>query len=142
MKPILRTALAAAAFTILNSCGGGSPLHGDWDYYRTLGAAPSGGFDGIRRFGFAHFEKADAAGAWINRRLGTPLEHIHALSITGDSLILALDHGTSIRARIGGDSISGQYYNGKEPTQRVLFVRRTSPPVYEPYHAIWPGPFS
>lgn len=132
----------AAAVLILGSCGGSSALRGDWDYYRTLGAQPSGGFDGIRRFGFAHFDGADTAGAWIKRRLGTPLEHIHGLSITGDSLVLMLDAGTSIRARISGDTIAGQYYRGKEATQRVTFVRRTSPPVYEPYYALWPGPYS
>ena len=136
------TIVFAAAVLSLTSCGGGSSLRGDWDYYRTLGAQPSGGFDGIRRFGFAHFEKGDTAGAWINRRLGTPLEHIHDLTIAGDSLILALDRGTSIRARISGDTIAGQYYRGKEATQRVMFVRRTSPPVYEPYYALWPGPYS
>ncbi len=137
------TLLIAAIALAATSCGtGSSSLRGDWDYYRTLGAKPSGGFDGIRRFGFAHFEKADTAGAWINRRLGTPLEHIHNLTVSGDSLILELAAGTSIRARISGDTISGQYYRGKDPTQRVLFVRRTSPPVYEPYYALWPGKVS
>ena len=137
------TLLIAAIALAATSCGtGSSSLRGDWDYFRTLGAKPSGGFDGIRRFGFAHFEKADTAGAWINRRLGTPLEHIHSLTVTGDSLILGLAAGTSIRARISGDTISGQYYRGKDATQRVLFVRRTSPPVYEPYYALWPGKVS
>jgi putative CocE/NonD family hydrolase len=138
--------LCAALVLGVASCGGGggaaSALRGDWDYYRTLGAKPSGGFDGLRRFGFAHFEKADTAGAWINRRLGTPLEHIHNLTLAGDSLILELAAGTSIRAQISRDTIAGQYYRGKEPTQRVTFVRRASPPVYEPYYALWPGPVS
>ena len=108
------TSLCVVALLGVTSCGGGggSALRGDWDYYRTLGAKPSGGFDGFRRFGFAHFEKADTAGAWIKRRLGTPLEHIHTLTVTGDSLILELAAGTSIRARISRDTISGQYYNG------------------------------
>src|SRR5262249_10882130 len=104
------------------SCGrAGYVLRGDWDYYRTLGAQPSGGFDGWRRFGFVHFERADTAGAWIKRRQGTPLEHIRTLAVVGDSLILQLAGEASIRARIAGDSITGQYYRGKEPTQRIAF---------------------
>jgi uncharacterized protein len=136
--------LAVAAITFAAaSCGTGTPsIRGDWDYYRTLGGKPSGGFDGIRRFGFAHFEKADTAGAWINRRLGTPLEHISSIQLTGDTVILYLAANTSIRARIAKDTISGQYYRGTEATQRVMFVRRTSPPVYEPYYSLWPGPVS
>ena len=135
--------LCVAVLASLASCGGvGSVLRGDWDYYRMLGAKPSGGFDALRRFGFAHFEKADTAGAWINRRLGTPLEHIQSLTVVGDSLILDLARGTSIRARISKDTIAGQFYSGKEPTQRVWFVRRTSPPVYEPYYRLWPGAVS
>ena len=136
--------LAVAAITLAAaSCGTGTPsVRGDWDYYRTLGAKPSGGFDGIRRFGFAHFEKNDTSGAWINRRLGTPLEHINSIQITGDTVILYLAANTSIRARMTADTISGQYYHGAEATQRVLFVRRTSPPVYEPYYSLWPGPVS
>jgi hypothetical protein len=132
------------AITLSNtSCGVGGPsLHGDWDHYRMLGAKPSGGFDALRRFGFAHFEKTDTTGAWINRRSGTRLEHIHNLTVTGDSLILDLDAGTSIRARFSYDTIAGQYYRGKDPTQRVWFVRRTSPPVYEPFYSLWPGPVS
>jgi putative CocE/NonD family hydrolase len=137
------TLVSAALMTGIAACGGSSSyVPGDWDYYRTLGAQPSGGFDGLRRFGFAHFEKADTAGAWIHRRSGPPLEHIHSLTVTGDSLILALDGNTSIRARISKDTISGQYYRGKDPTQRVTFVRRTSPPVYEPFYTLWPGPVS
>ena len=128
----------------LISCGGGgaSALRGDWDYYRMLGAKPSGGFDALRRFGFAHFEKADTTGAWINRRNGARMERIHDIVVTGDSLVIDLDAGTSIRARISKDTIAGQYYRGKNPTQRVWFVRRKSPPVYEPFYALWPGPVS
>ena len=83
-----------------------------------LGAKPSGGFDGAR------------------------MERIHNVAVTGDSVVIDLDAGTSIRARISKDTIAGQYYRGKDPTQRVWFVRRTSPPVYEPFFALWPGPVS
>jgi len=111
-------AVAAVMFTVA-SCGtSSSSIRGDWDYYRTLGAKPSGGFDGIRRFGFAHFENADTAGAWIKRRLGTPLEHINGLKVAGDSLILSLAAGTSIRAKVSRDTISGQYYRGTARRRR------------------------
>ncbi len=107
-----------------------------------LGAKPSGGFDGLRRFGFAHFEGADTAGAWINRRNGERMEQLHGIAVAGDSVIIALGKGTSIRARMSKDTIAGQYYHGTDPTQRVWFIRRTSPAVYEPFYALWPGPFS
>jgi putative CocE/NonD family hydrolase len=119
-----------------------SALRGDWDYYRMLGAQASGGFDARRRFGFAHFEGADTAGAWINRRSGTPLERLRAVSVSGDSIVLQLAGNTSIRARVGADTIAGQYYNGAAPTQRIWLVRRTSPPEYERNYALWPGPVS
>src|SRR3954470_19908150 len=113
--------LAASSFACIISCGGagGAPgsLRGDWDYYRMLGAKPSGGFDALRRFGFAHFEKADTAGAWINRRNGTRMEQVHGVAVSGDSLVLDLGRGTSIRARIAQDTIAGQYYVGNAPTQ-------------------------
>ena len=145
VRPRLAAAgLSAAVMIILGSCGGGAALglRGDWDYYRMLGAKPSGGFDALRRFGFAHFERADTTGAWINRRTGARMERIQRISVAGDSVVIALADSTSIRARISQDTIAGQYYTGTEPTQRVWLVRRTSPPVYEPYYAIWPGPLS
>ena len=62
-RRVLSTAAQAAmAFIVLSftGCGGPAPggarLAGDWDYYRMLGAAPNGGFEARRRFGFAHFE--------------------------------------------------------------------------------------
>ncbi len=132
---LVAASLGVALIVGLGSCGdGASSLRGDWDYYRMLGAQPSGGFDALRRFGFAHFEKADTTGAWINRRNGTRMEPIHDIVVTGDSLIIDLGPGTSIRARISRDTIAGQYYRGKDPTQRVWFVRRHSPPEYEPFY--------
>jgi putative CocE/NonD family hydrolase len=138
------SALTASVILSLVSCGGaGTPaLRGDWDYYRMLGAKPSGGFDALRRFGFAHFENADTTGAWINRRNGTRMERIHGLAVIGDSLVIDLAAGTSIRAHISTDTIAGQYYVGKDPTQRVWFVRRNAPPTYEPYYALWAGAVS
>jgi hypothetical protein len=117
-------------------------LTGDWDYYRMLGAQPSGAFDGLRRFGFAHFESTDTARAYIHRRLGTPLERIRNIEVRDDSVILTLAGTTAIRARISKDTIQGQYYRDGAPTQRVWFIRRTSPPAYEPYYALWPGKVS
>src|SRR4051794_11794845 len=105
----LSAGLAALA---LVSCdrASSSSITGDWDYYRMLGAAPTGDFDGLRRFGFAPFARADTAGAFINRRLGPRLEHIRELKVERDSLILTLAGTTAIRAHIGKDTISGQYY--------------------------------
>src|ERR1035437_4102712 len=123
--------------------GGGAPSpRGDWDYYRMLGAKPSGGFDALRRFGFAHFEKADTTGAWINRRNGARMERIQNIAVTGDSVVMELAAGTSIRAHISKDTSAGQYSRGRAPTQRVWFVRRSSPPVYEPNYRLWPGAVS
>lgn len=135
--------LSAALVIALTSCDSPAKrLRGDWDYYRMLGATPSGGFDALRRFGFAHFEGADTAGAWINRRSGTLMESIRGIVVEGDSLFIELAPGTSIRARIGEDTIAGQYYRGESPTQRVWFVRRHSPPEYEPFYRLWPGAVS
>ena len=140
---LVAASLCAAVLAGLTSCGGGaSSLRGDWDYYRMLGAKPSGGFDALRRFGFAHFEKADTTGAWINRRSGARMERIQNIAVTGDSVVMELAAGTSIRAHISKDTIAGQYYRGKDPTQRVWFVRRSSPPVYEPNYRLWPGAVS
>src|SRR5437667_11988209 len=117
------TTLGVALIVGLVSCRGNAPsLRGDWDYYRMLGAKPSGGFDALRRFGFAHFEAADTAGAWINRRNGARMERIRALTVTGDSLVLDLAAGTSIRARFAGDTIARPYYVGKDPKQRAWFI--------------------
>lgn len=143
--PTSRLMLAWCAGAMLCACGGdraGTALHGDWDYYRMLGAKPSGGFDARRRFGFAHFERADTAGAWINRRNGTQMERIQALVVAGDSLVLTLGGNTSIRARVSRDTIEGQYYRGTDPTQRVWFIKRTAPAEYEPFYALWPGKVS
>jgi len=142
-RRLAAAAVAAALAATITSCGGpAKTLSGDWDYYRMLGAKPSGGFDALRRFGFAHFEGVDTAKAWINRRAGTKMESIHAIAITGDSVVLSLGAGTSIRARVGNDTIAGQYYRGSDPTQRVWFVRRAGPPEYEPFYRLWPGQVS
>jgi hypothetical protein len=145
---IARTSSLVLVWTVtaLVGCGGSeraaASLHGDWDYYRMLGAKPSGGFDARRRFGFAHFEGGDTTGAWINRRNGTRMERLQSLAIAGDSMILALGGNTSIRARVSRDTIEGQYYRGSDPTQRVWFIKRSAPPEYEPFYALWPGKVS
>ncbi|HEY3287494.1 MAG TPA: CocE/NonD family hydrolase [Gemmatimonadaceae bacterium] len=134
---------ATMFLVMLAGCGDrAAGLRGDWDYYRMLGAKPSGGFDALRRMGFAHFEGADTAGAWLKRRSGQPMEGIHGIVVQGDSVLIDLAPGTSIRARIGGDTIAGQYYRGKDATQRIWFVRRSSPPEFEPFYRLWPGDVS
>jgi len=55
-----RAVAAVGAMLVLGACGGSAPatprLTGDWDFERMLGAAPNGGFEARRRFGFAHFD--------------------------------------------------------------------------------------
>jgi putative CocE/NonD family hydrolase len=107
-----------------------------------LGAEPNGGFEARRRFGFMHFEGAAVEGSWFNRRSGEVLETIRNVRLEGDSLILGFASGTGIRARVMADTIAGRLFQGGEPIQRVWFVRRENPPVYEPYFPLWPGPMS
>ena len=144
-----RLALTGALLLTVTSCGmidrgplGGGALRGDWNYYRMLGGASIGGFGGKRHFGFAHFEGADTAGAFINRRSGSRMERVNGIAITGDSLVLDLGNN-SIRALIAGDTIAGKYFNREGvATHRIWFVRRSTPPEYEPNYALWPGPVS
>ena len=129
----------------LAACGGspeGGSLAGDWDYYRMLGAEPNGGFEAQRRFGFIHFEGEGVEGSWFHRRRGGDLENIRALEVEGDSLFLEFASGNSIRALVRGDTIAGRIFQGGIPIQRMWFIRRDSPPVYEPNHPLWPGPVS
>jgi putative CocE/NonD family hydrolase len=138
--------VAATTITVLVSCGGQAPdtagIAGDWDYYRMLGAAPNGGFEAKRRFGFAHFEGPSVDGAWLKRRSGEPLESIAAVRLEGDELVLSLGDDRSIRATVSGDTIAGRIYRGDTPIDRVWFERRTSEPVWEPYYPLWPGEVS
>jgi hypothetical protein len=143
------TLFMGAAFLIVFAWTGGcrpasgpDALTGDWDYYRMLGAESTGGFEARRRFGFAHFEGADPAGAWLHRRAGGDLEVVQGLTLEGDSLFLDFASGRSIRARLAGDTISGRIFQGGDPIQRTWLVRRHAPPVYEPYFPLWAGPNS
>ena len=109
----------AVALLLLAGCGqqatGGARLVGDWDYYRMLGAAPNGGFEARRRFGFAHFDGPSTEGVWLRRRSSEPLESIKAVSLTGDSLVLSLGEDRTIRAIVSGDTITGRIYRGDQP---------------------------
>lgn len=117
-------------------------LTGDWDYWRMLGAAPSGGFEARRRFGFAHFEETDAARAWLHRRAGGDLERVTGVSAAGDSVVVDFASGTSLRGRLMGDTLAGLLVRGGAPADRVWLVRRSAPPAYEPDYPLWPGPVS
>jgi uncharacterized protein len=117
-------------------------LTGDWDYYRMLGGQFRGGFEAKRRFGLAHFEGADAQGAWLHRRAGGDLEVISGLSLHGDSLFLDFGSGRSVRALVGQDTIAGRIFQDGDPIQRMWLVRRDTAPVYEPYFPLWAGPVS
>ena len=131
------------------ACAGGcappsgpDALTGDWDYYRMLGGESRGGFEAKRRFGFAHFEGADPAGAWLHRRAGGDLESIQDLTLDGDSLFLVYASGNSVRAVVARDTISGRVFRDGKPIQRTWFVRRKAPPVYEPNFPLWDLPIS
>jgi len=121
---------------------GGASLTGDWDWYRMLGAAPGGGFEARRRFGYAHFDGANAAGAWLRSRAGGTLATIDAVELSGDSLVLAFASGDEVRATLIGDSIAGRTYREGQPVDRVWLMRRTAPPVWEPSYRLWPGEVS
>ncbi len=145
---LLRIGIAITSAVSLAACGmtegdrSTGSLKGDWNYYRMLGGESIGGFGGMRHFGFAHFEGPDTAGAWINRRAGTRMERIQALTVTGDSIVLDLGNN-QIRGVIGRDTIAGRYFNREGvATHRVWFIRRTTPIEYEPNYAIWPGKVS
>ena len=149
--PVLFAAAPLAAglvFLALASCGGRAPapagasLAGDWDYYRMLGAAPNGGFEARRRFGFAHFDGPPGDGAWLKRRSGDPLESIAGVTLTGDSLVVSLGDDRAIKGTVSGDTITGRVYRGDTPVDRVWLERRTAAPVWEPNYPLWPGDVS
>jgi putative CocE/NonD family hydrolase len=140
---------AAALLSAVSGCGPASTgraspasLTGDWDYYRMLGAAPSGGFEARRRFGYAHFVGADADSSWLHRRSGEDLERVSGLRLAGDSLFLDFAGGDAIHAQVRGDTIGGLMYRDGRPADRVWLVRRTSSPAYERYYRLWPGDVS
>ena len=119
-----------------------NPLAGDWDYYRMLGAAPNGGFEARRRFGFAHFDGASGEGAWLKRRSGEVLDEIENVSLNGDALVLSLGGNRTIKGTLAGNTIEARLYRADTPTDRVWFERRSAPPAWEPYYPLWPGPVS
>ena len=145
--PIRILLVLAAAAALATACGPGqaptpTTLTGDWDYYRMLGGESRGGFEARRRFGFAHFEGTDVGAAWLHRRAGGNLEGIESLELAGDSLVLGYASGREVRARVSGDTIAGKVYADGDAIQRMWLVRRSSPPVYEPYYPLWAGPTS
>ncbi len=148
MKPHLGTGMGLVIVAVAACAGGCAPpsgpdaLTGDWDYYRMLGGESRGGFEAKRRFGFAHFEGADPTGAWLHRRAGGNLESIQELTLDGDSLFLVYTSGNSVRAVVVGDTISGRVFRDGDPIQRMWFVRRKAPPVYEPNFPLWDLPVS
>ena len=91
-----------------------------------LGAAPNGGFEARRRFGFAHFEGEDATRAFLHRRAGGELESVTAVSVTGDSVRVDFASGTFLRAELRGDTAAGILVRGGAPADRVWLVRRAS----------------
>ena len=144
-----RSAFAAGLLVLLSggSCASkptpsDARLAGDWDYYVMLGAAPNGGFEARRRMGVAHFEGPSADGAWLKRRSGASMNAVTKVSLTGDDVGISLGNTQEIRGVAKGDTISGQIYRGGKPDDRVWLVKRSSPPVWEPNHDLWPGDVS
>lgn len=108
-----------------------------------LGATPTGGFEARRRFGFAHFEGRDAAKAFIKRRTGATFDVVDSLITNGDSVVLVLQGaGAVIRGEVRGDTIAGLRFVHGSATNRVFFVRRSTPPDFEPPYTMWPGTVS
>lgn len=149
MKTLARQGCTAVILLVLAGCGSGKDaaeraarLTGDWDYYRMLGAAPNGGFEARRRFGFAHFEGTDPAQAFLHRRAGGSLESVNAVMLTGDSVVVDFASGTSMRAELRGDTVAGVLVRNGAPADRVWLVRRSSPPAYEPNFPLWGGEVS
>jgi len=119
----------------------GSAIAGDWDYYRMLGAEPSGGFEARRRFGFAHFGES-AADAWLRRRRGDALEEVRGVELRRDSLLVTFASGRALQGVMHGDTVVGHLLRGGEPADRIWLVRRTEPPVWEPDYPLWSGDVS
>ncbi|HSG09790.1 MAG TPA: CocE/NonD family hydrolase [Longimicrobiales bacterium] len=149
LRTLARPLQVGALLVFLVGCGsqsdpddGASRLTGDWDYYRMLGAAPNGGFEARRRFGFAHFEGADPALAFLHRRAGGSLETVTGVALAGDSVTVDFASGTSMRAEIRGDTVAGVLVRDGAPADRVWLVRRDSLPAYEPYYPLWGGEVS
>ena len=150
-------ALLAGACRPASSPSSPASLSGDWDWYRTMGATPTGGWEGRRRFAFAHFEGPEAEGAWLKRRSGETMETIDSVAASGDSVVLRFapaeggqtsafrgswkpSAGSRVSPRF--DTIAGLLYRGGTPTERVWLVRRSSPLDFEPPIRLWPGPLS
>jgi hypothetical protein len=112
-------------------------LTGDWDWYRMLGAAPNGGFEARRRFGYAHFEGTDPAASWLRRRSGGTLEDVTGIRLAGDSLLVDFGSGSRVQAVVRGDTIAGILLRGGEAADRVWLVRRAAPPAWEREYLLW-----
>ncbi|MEP7346051.1 MAG: CocE/NonD family hydrolase [Gemmatimonadaceae bacterium] len=147
---VLATLLAASLTMSTVFCSGGAGrlvdrLRGDWDWYQVLGAKPTGGFEARRRFAFAHFEGGDPSKDWLRRRTGAPMATFDSIRAIGDSIVLTLrgmGDGAAFRGVLSGDSISGLLFAGGKATNRVVLVRRTSPPDFEPPYSVWKGSVS
>ena len=119
-------------------------LAGDWDAYSALGSAPQNGFEGWRRFGFAHFTVTDsgAVGA-ILRRTGESFIVVTRATRHADSLLLYGKDDQSLAAVWHGDTLTGlQLTRGKPAGRRIRLVRRARPFTVERPYALWPGAVS
>src|SRR5258708_16368873 len=84
-RPNIRSSWAAATLalalliSLVSWVGSASPaLRGDWDYYRMLGAKPSGGVVALRRFGFPPLEGNDSTRSWVKPPKAAPVAANHS----------------------------------------------------------------
>lgn len=136
--------LALALTTTQASARRKGNLTGEWDVYIALSAKPHYGFEGWRRMAFAHFAGSDSGFAGhVLRRTGQPILTVSNVTQSGDSVILAQNTTSVMRAAWHGDTLEGVLYtNGREQDRRYRFVRRTTPAAVEGTYQVWKMPAS
>ena len=148
-------ALALVALVALTACSrghgriaaggaGDRSLAGDWDVYLATGTTPPAGFEGWRRFGFAHFapDRAALRGA-IRRRTGDTILAVARITTSGNSVILSSAGSSELTAAWRGDTLAGVLSDsGRVTGPRVRLIRRAAPFVVETAYSPWPGPVS
>jgi hypothetical protein len=123
---------------------GGRSLVGDWDVYGSLGTTPHAGFEGWRRFGFAHFASdSDGLRGAIRRRTGESILEVTRITTSADSLRLSNAGSSAMTAAWHGDTLLGVLADsGRVTGPRLRLVRRAAPFVVETAFSPWPGPVS
>ena len=150
-----RSALPLVALLALVGCGrghdriaaggtGGRSLAGDWDVYNSLETTPHAGFEGWRRFGFAHFASgSDGLRGAIRRRTGESILEVTRITASAESLSLSNAGSSAMTAAWHGDTLLGVLADsGRVTGPRLRLVRRAAPFVVERAFSPWPGSVS